>query len=76
MRTTQKIVTVVCAFALFMTFGVTDALCAERDHQNGFFLRLAGGGGYAKTEISDDSGFFDFEFDGSGGDIDIAAHVP
>ncbi len=70
MPTIQKTVTAVCALALFMTLVGTDALCGARDHENGFFLRLAAGGGYAKTkiDIADQS----LKFDGAGADIDIA----
>lgn len=46
------------------------AWSGPRDHNDGFFLRLSGGGGSAKTSISllDE----DFELSGTGGDVNVA----
>ena len=47
-----------------------DGVCGERDHENGFFLRLALGGGPAKSRIESGPEFL--EFSGTGLDIEIA----
>jgi hypothetical protein len=47
------------------------ALAAERDHEEGFFLRLAAGAGPAGTEIEVDSDNR-FKFDGTGADVEVA----
>lgn len=54
-----------------LLIGASPALCAERDHEEGFFLRLAGGAGPAGTEIKVDSDNR-LKFDGVGADLEIA----
>ncbi|MFH1755603.1 MAG: hypothetical protein ABIA59_07845 [Candidatus Latescibacterota bacterium] len=45
-------------------------ICAERDHEDGFFLRLAGGAGPAGTEIN--VGSEKLKMDGTAADLEIA----
>ncbi|MEJ2722253.1 MAG: hypothetical protein P8181_14125 [bacterium] len=63
-----------CAFLVVcvsvLVFGVTDGVCGDRDHQNGFFLRLALGAGPARSKISSGPQFV--KFSGGGADMEIA----
>lgn len=54
-----------------LVLGASQAVSAERDHESGFFLRLATGGEPAKTDISDSFGN-SLELSGVGVDVEIA----
>jgi hypothetical protein len=57
--------------AAILVLSTSPALCAERDHEEGFFLRLAAGAGPAGTELEIDSNNR-WKFDGTGADLEIA----
>lgn len=57
--------------ATILALSTSLVLCAERDHEEGFFLRLAAGAGPASTEIKVDSDNR-LKFDGIGADLEIA----
>jgi hypothetical protein len=50
--------------------GASPAVCAERDHEEGFFLRLGVGGGPAGSEIK--VGSEKIKLDGTGVDLEVA----
>ena len=54
-----------------LVLGPSQAVSAEKDHESGFFLRLAIGGEPASTELSDSFGD-SVELSGVGTDIEIA----
>lgn len=56
--------------AAVLVLGVPQAMCAERDHEEGFFLRLSGGAGPAGSEIEVDSDRI--KMDGIGADLEVA----
>jgi hypothetical protein len=58
----------VAALAAIVPLG---AQAQERDHGDGFFLRLSLGGGYAETTLTDDFGD-ELSFNGPAGDADLA----
>jgi hypothetical protein len=53
-----------------LALGTSPARCAERDHEEGFFLRLAGGAGPAGSEVK--VGSEKLKLDGTGVDLEIA----
>ncbi len=63
----SKSVTWVCLIALM---SVTAVFAGPRDHDGGFFLRLAAGLGYAQTKFGDPD--IPMEISGPAGDLDIA----
>ena len=70
MKVQIRVYAILVAILLFFVLSPLSAWSGPRDHNDGFFLRLSGGGGSAKTSIcfSDE----DMEFSGASGDVNLA----
>jgi hypothetical protein len=70
LRLSNRLLTAAILATLILALAAGQALATPRAHDGGIFLRLSGGGGYARSKIEE--GSMSVQFSGTSGDINLA----